>query len=198
MKKKLIFIFLLALFFNPVTSFSQGFEKGKMSLSAGYGAPNFAGILFKTLKTYTGFSSTYVGPYFGKFEYAISDMVGLGMNYAYTSATIKYDDYYINAVNTEEPYVAELEFSSMSFLGRVNFHFSPAKALDPYLGFGVGYKKSTYKYLDDHSEGSFKSPNPFGMDMTFGVRYFFTENIGIYSEIGIAKGLLQGGISAAF
>jgi hypothetical protein len=39
---------------------------------------------------------------------------------------------------------------------------------------------------------------PFGMELTFGFRYFFAPNFGLYAEVGAAKSVAQGGISVKF
>ena len=75
---------------------------------------------------------------------------------------------------------------------------------DPYLGLGVGYRNSSYKYSstdpnwDESTFTGFKNPFNFGGDLTFGTRYFFTDNIGAYVELGIAKSILQLGLTAKF
>ena len=41
-------------------------------------------------------------------------------------------------------------------------------------------------------------PVPVTFELTMGLRYYFTENIGVYVETGITRSLLQGGITARF
>jgi hypothetical protein len=36
------------------------------------------------------------------------------------------------------------------------------------------------------------------MELTIGARYFFTENIGLYAELGAAKTVVQGGLAVKF
>ena len=47
---------------------------------------------------------------------------------------------------------------------------------------------------------SIKLPNlsKIGFETTIGMRYFLTENIGVYAEFGPAKSLIQGGLSVRF
>jgi hypothetical protein len=39
---------------------------------------------------------------------------------------------------------------------------------------------------------------PLGFESTLGARYMFTPNIGLYSEVGIAKAAFQFGLNAKF
>jgi len=39
---------------------------------------------------------------------------------------------------------------------------------------------------------------PFGFEFTLGARYFFSNNIGVYAEVGAAKSVMQGGLVAKF
>jgi hypothetical protein len=40
--------------------------------------------------------------------------------------------------------------------------------------------------------------NPIAFELTYGGRYYFTDNIGVYGEIGIARSYLQLGLCAKF
>lgn len=50
----------------------------------------------------------------------------------------------------------------------------------------------------DFKSVEFKNPINFGMDLTFGTRVMFSDNIGAYAEVGIAKAVLQLGLTAKF
>lgn len=36
---------------------------------------------------------------------------------------------------------------------------------------------------------------PLGFEATVGARYMFTPNIGLFSEVGLAKGIIQAGLN---
>ncbi|MEK6616065.1 MAG: hypothetical protein AABZ32_08145 [Bacteroidota bacterium] len=40
--------------------------------------------------------------------------------------------------------------------------------------------------------------SPFGFEMTIGVRYYFVDGFGVYTEMGIAKSIIQAGLVVAF
>jgi len=69
------------------------------------------------------------------------------------------------------------------------------------MGMGIGYRSSTWSYTTNNpnemSIPSFKTL-PFGWEATIGARYFFTPNIGIYAEIGLAKAIFQLGLTGRF
>ncbi|HEY1045690.1 MAG TPA: outer membrane beta-barrel protein [Bacteroidia bacterium] len=191
----------LAFTLNSSRANAQAFEQGRSVISAGYGLGNFTQAVFKAFETeaYEDFKYKGIGPFFLKYEYAISDKVGIGLNYAYIGAKVSYEEP-SRQVSPGVNYKQEIKFSSMSFLPRLNFHFGTSEKVDPYFGFGIGYRTASYAYSDNDpnydNDEKINSLNPFGMDLTIGARFFFTESIGAYLEAGMAKGIIQFGLSA--
>ena len=74
---------------------------------------------------------------------------------------------------------------------------------------GVGYRKDSWKvesndpdperdYLSSPSTSILVFSQKYAIDMTIGSRFMFTEKIGAYVEVGIAKAVIQGGLTAKF
>lgn len=171
----------------------QAYETGKVVITAGYGWPNLGKAVLVALvnDSAVNVKVTGMGPVHFRAEYAISDGVGLGVSVNYISCGVTY---------TELPYEYKFSRSSLSILGRLNFHFGTTKELDPYFGIGAGYKQATWKFSSNDPSyigESIPGFNPFGFETTIGVRYYFTPAFGIYTELGIAKSVVQAGLAVA-
>ncbi|MEY4876104.1 MAG: hypothetical protein RL708_1253 [Bacteroidota bacterium] len=139
------------------------FNQNKIYVSAGYGAPWLGSL-----------ASTVVGPIYGKFEYAITNSIGIGLNLAYATNN--------NPTN---------KISTFSALGRFNFHALPKSEIaDLYMGLGMGYR-----YFKENNQYTDLRDYPIGMDLTLGFRILIANNMGIFGEIGLAKSPFQIGLS---
>jgi opacity protein-like surface antigen len=169
------------------------FERGRSTLSIGYGVVSLD--LGKALtKGFIGIGSTTqattsLGPLYAKYEYAVNTNWGLGIDAMYSDYKITYKDY------NDDTYF--LKSNTLSLLVRANYHFDSASKFDPYIGFGLGYRTRTYEENDPGLTIG-DSEFPLGLNLTLGTRYYFTPNFGVYTEIGLAKSLLQGGLSLSF
>ena len=172
----------------------DAFAEGKVIISAGYGWPNLGQAVLNAFISDSAINvkATGLGPIHVKAEYALSDGVGMGLSVNYISCGVKY---------TEVPYEYTWSRSSLSVLMRINFHFGTTDVLDPYFGIGAGYKQASWKFKStDPNYAGESAPgfSPFGFETTIGLRYYFTEGFGIYTEMGIAKSVIQGGLVVAF
>lgn len=177
---------------------SQAFEMGKSYVSVGYGIGNLATAFVKASTQGSNIQTSFFGPMFVKYEYAVSENVGFGVAIAYLSAKATSDDTYYDQNNDPHTYRLTMDFSTWSALARVNYHFSDNDKFDPYIGLGMGYRNGGLKftYSDNNAPKIQNTPTlfPFGMEMTMGARYMLAPSIGLYGEVGFAKAVLQGGI----
>lgn len=167
-------------------------EEGNIVFSAGLGFPNISKVIFSVYSTYLGYSISGIGPFHAKAEYFFADNMGLGLavNYVATSGA------WIISDGTDD-YHESLDFTSMAFNIRFNWHFYQDIGFDCYLGAGLGYKYSNYKFQTEHPFGKYTGSQnafPAGAELTIGGRYFINDYIGIYTELGIAKSIIQGGV----
>ncbi|SDJ90630.1 hypothetical protein SAMN05421823_101385 [Catalinimonas alkaloidigena] len=194
-KTSILYVAVLMLLSAGV--FAQAFEQGTSVISLGYGIGNLNKTLFSTYESEAGYDYTGVGPFFGKFEYGVSDRVGIGLNVAHVGVNVRYNEEY-----NGETYNYRVNWRNTSILGRVNIHFANTEKLDAFWGAGIGYRFGAWSYEDnnpdDSSENKIGALNPLGFETTIGVRYFFLENIGVYAEAGIAKAPLQFGVNVRF
>jgi hypothetical protein len=225
MKKISITFLLLAAgsFFKAQTAFQEGAHY----FSAGYGFPNiYKNLLKNQVENQENFSSFFAtdrgtydykvtgsGPMFGKYEYGISELIGLGAVVGYYTAGVKetysyYDETYNyqtgTYISTRYQDVTKIDVTSLSFGCRVNFHFLKREKLDLYAGFAAGYTKADFKISYESNNPSFNQsyhftynqPIPLYFGTTFGIRGYLTPGIAIFGEVGLDKwAVLQGGLT---
>jgi hypothetical protein len=189
---------------------AQAFDKGKSIVSVGYGFPNLGASIFKSAYgTEVGYKVTGIGPMFLKYEYGVSEKIGLGIIAGYSGFTIKWQEEYSTYNSTTGTYSTgyynwNLKYTSPSVGVRFNYHFATKDKLDPYFGVGAGWRGGSFSYSTDDPNGTgtvtkVKVLFPVYMPITVGMRYYFTDNIGAYIELGIDKGsVVQGGLALKF
>jgi opacity protein-like surface antigen len=191
-----LIITMLCLVLFSHRSYSQAFEQGKTYISLGYGTGTAIGWLFSGTTNQDDFSKKFIGPIYAKGEYAISEDIGIGLNVAYFRPQIRSISHYRNGIAHYEM----MTLTTTSFLFRLNYHLGENDHIDPYLGMGLGYRTGITRYTNTDplatNPEDVKTVFPVGFDLTLGARFMITENIGIYSEVGIAKSILQFGLTA--
>lgn len=206
MKKIILLATAVALSFTAVKSNAQAFQEGNVIISAGYGFTTTGRAILNSLEqSGAEIDPTGHNPIFGKFEYAISEKWGIGLNFFaanigfkqdYTSTT--FDD---QGSSVTQRFTDEYAYKVKAVSVRFNRHWEVTEAFDIYFGFGGGPKwgKLSYETNNPNLEDvSFDTPIPFAMELTMGARYYFTPNIGVYTEIGIARSFAQGGLAIKF
>ena len=195
------------------------YATGTTTLTIGYGFPNLTKMVWGSVySAYDNVKVSGYGPLHFKAEYGLSDVVSLGVSIGYVHtkwdwttesgvwADVSTLDANGNTIIQPQYIIQEYNegiiYSALNINARVNFHFLTTKQLDPYFGVGIGYNKPTITYYSDdpnylYSE-TYSSPIPLGFETTLGLRYYFTPNIGIYTEAGLSKSILQGGLSIKF
>lgn len=197
MKKILVIVVMCASFLPFKQIKAQDVEQSinQVVFSAGYGFPSFTRTIFDFVDG-TNVDTYVIGPAYLKAELPVNDRVGFGVNFAYTTANATYvtQDGEIDSIF----YNTSVDYTSYSILARVNFHFGAQDGkFDPYAGFGFGYRNANYAVTGgdpDDQPNDFNGLIHFGMDVTIGTRYYITDNIGVYGEVGLAKSIMQAGL----
>jgi len=196
MKKLVLYLFSGAIVLMPSIMNAQAFEQGKSQISLGYGFANTTQTLIKNSANsndlfgdpeYLNSEFSALGPIFAKFEHGVSEKIGFGVNIAYVNAGFNY--------TSDLGGDASMKWWNTSVNARVNRHFGSNDKFDPYIGLGMGYKFGKWKSEGDDTAEEIKALIPLGFETTFGVRYMFTPNIGLFSEVGLAKGIFQAGLN---
>lgn len=206
MKKTSLFVIALAFVSNILEA--QTIPKGSFTVSAGYGAVvPFAALVNlgeeavkKEISGVGNFNATRTGPMYFRAEYAVSDnfTAGIGVNFSQYNLTF---DIAENAVTNAYKGTMKLKSPSIILRGMYHFPFANDRATFG-IGGGIGYRSIAFDYSDDsrltRNIPSFGFPLPFTAEVNLGVRYFVTQNVGLYAEAGLTRSLLQGGIVFKF
>lgn len=152
-----------------------------------YGYPYLIGIMLKqVLSDSLGVKSKNFNHFGARVEYMKWKRIGLGLEYTYALLTFRYigrGGYHTGGVLRQR------------LLAKFNYHFATSEKLDPYLTAGFGY--ANIKLFSD--EPGIKSEPlplpPLAFRIGIGMRYFFTDRMGINAEIGLFGPPVQAGLS---
>jgi outer membrane protein W len=174
-------------------SFSQCVKQGDIIVDAYYGFPYLWGTLVKSAYDSAGTTGTtfhntnHLG---GKFEYMATDKIGVGVEYTYANTWVNFPD-------NGKIYSAGIK--KQRILAKMNIHFATSEKLDPYFTVGAGYKAVNIYSTDPNDKVNYNfSLLPVAFRTSIGLRFFFTENIGINAEVGIGGPIMQAGLSVKF
>lgn len=177
-----------------LSSSGNSVKKGTILIDAFYGFPYFNGTLLKAAYRDSLGNNNQVSNlnhFGGKVEIMLSDKIGVGLEGTWASATARYKG------NNGQIYTAGID--KIRILAKFNFHFATSEKIDPYLTGGIGFK-NTKIYTNEPSAVNDISFNivPVAFRIGIGMRYFFTDIIGVNAEVGIGGPLMQGGLSLKF
>ena len=190
-------------------------HQGNFSISLGYGFPSIIRTYLKQKTNRDQLGVHGAGPYLLKADYKIRNKWSIGFSAAYNKTRLSWmDDGYDPAILGNRPYEYGIKASEISATLRGNYHYLLKKKIDAYTGFGFGYSKvslQTYT-LAPYNQFAvrYDFPRPYTFELTTGMRYYFTKNIGLYTELGIGKAwllfnkyfvpeaVIQGGVNIKF
>ena len=123
----------------------------------------------------------------GRIEYLLWSNIGLGVEYTYAAFSFKFQGSKTN--------YSLAVFKKQRVLAKFNFHFATSEKLDPYLTAGIGY--SSTKLFSDEPDYIPETVNvlPVALRVGIGLRYFFSDFIGMHIEAGLGGPLMQAGVS---
>jgi hypothetical protein len=165
----------------------------------------FFGLVENALDATTNVNSTKTPVLLGAYDYGLSDRFSIGVGYTYQSLTIKYDGYYFNG--SQDSLVTGNftdRLTRQNFGIRPMFHFGDNDDLDIYAGLRISMVRWNYSSSRPDLGAGWASDllggaSPVKAQALFGMRYFFTENIGFNTELAIGPSYFaMVGINARF
>jgi outer membrane protein W len=200
MKKNLLLILLSVNLALTITSAkAQCIKEGSILIDGYYGFPNLYTAIFKSAYANAGSPGGVtiggIGPLGLRGEYLLTDKLGLGVDIGFnnTKITQAYDD---GSGNT---YIETFSTQKLGVMASINYHFITKDKLDFYGVFGAGYGNRTFTFSSTepgYTPPTYSSLIPIASKLGLGIRYFFTDNIGINLGLGIGQGgIINGGIT---
>jgi hypothetical protein len=203
-------IIILASVITPHKAHAQKY-KGQSVVTGGVGwsvVGLFLGVIDKGLDAASDVRSTKTPVIMGAYDFGLSDRFSIGAHYTYQSLTLRYDGY--TTFSSTGFFDSTVTGSFRDRLLRQSigirplFHFGDNDDLDIYAGLRLSFLRWSYKSTrsdlgDDFATDILKAANPIKVQGVFGVRYFFTENIGFNTEFAIGPAYFAMiGINARF
>lgn len=204
MKKFIVLLAFAACFFNIKTAKCQAVEEGNIIIDAYYGWPNLWTSVLKS--AYANDPGAYgvkvgtFGPVGGRFEYLLSDKVGLGIDVHSATSSVEWTEKDIATGTITYNY--KISANRLRICPRFNLHFGSSDKLDLYAAFGIGYKNTNMKFTSNDPTFNEDSGSitliPVTWRAAMGIRYFFSPNIGAGLEMGLGGVLATGGLAIKF
>jgi outer membrane protein W len=190
-----------------LTTTKSNAQEGRIIVDGYYGYGSFYNAIFKAMVSGDASSKFKgLGPMGVRGEYMLSDKVGFGLDLAYTSSSIEYTETYteydenFNTVSTT--YDASLKTAKLGAMVTFNYHFVNTDKFDSYFVFGFGYGNRSFTAKSDYigyESPEYNSTFPVASRLGVGMRYFFTDNLGLNLGLGLGQGgMLNAGVSARF
>jgi hypothetical protein len=211
MKPNLLLIFLFSFFtqlqaqtvegttaeYDP-KGFGSSFDSKTKIVSFSMGFPNLYRISYDEPAGYKHIKTTGFGPFYGKFEFAGFDHVGLCASFAYS--TFHYSYYDIPSHQRQVIYFDDVNTLSLTL--SANYHFNKwitNPRLDVYAGAGMAANYLRYRYgnIPPYREAESKSEvHPL---FRAGGRYYIDPIFGVFGEAGYdGLSIIQLGFSVKF
>jgi opacity protein-like surface antigen len=212
MKKCLTIVSAFMLFMSAGNvATAQAVEEGNVIVDAYYGFPNLYSTTFRAAYansgTETDVSIKGMGPLGGRVEYMLADKFGLGLDIGFNNTKLTFKDQvqeYNSSTGTYQTKVYDYNYTTAKFGAMItmNYHFLDNDNLDLYGQLGIGYGRRTYKFSStdpNYSNESIKGLIPIASRLGVGMRYFFTDNVGVNLNLGFGQGgLANAGVSFKF
>lgn len=194
----------------------RSFKKGDMLASFAYGKFSYTGSYFIYQRVrllehefdtaISGVELSPLGNFHGKFEYAVANRLGLGLNVDYFSQEIKWTENAVSqATGLDTIYYSSDKGYTLNISARMNVHIITRKKVDFFLGMQAGFNAGKYKYTssnpspNDDIKVDYQIPaGRFVFGMTLGFRFYVKPQMAIFTEIGYATSIFQIGGSYKF
>ena len=194
MKKVLM---LIACVMTVMVASAQDFEKGGNYITIGYGLDPWGHhVNSGNAWGNAHYRKTVIGPSILTYERGITDVLGIGRigvggGFAHSIYTQKW---------TDNGYEYKDIRQRLSFIAKAAYHFEfDVDKMDFYAGVGVGVHHYTDRESDSFGYDK-KHPSHIGVGhyVFAGIRYYFTDAIGVYAEAGHGLAALNGGLVVKF
>jgi hypothetical protein len=180
---KAVFVFLFGLSFSGVMN-AQLFSKGDKVINLGIGVPSYLGGNGYETKIPLVSGSFDYGLFSGLLEGKAS--IGVGGYLAYTANRFKFAGDY------------GYDYSYLIIGPRAAFHYNPIDNLDTYGGLLLGYNIVGSSAYGNGQHNKPDNSSRFIPALYVGARYYFTNSIAAFAEIGYGISLIEVGLSYKF
>jgi hypothetical protein len=200
MKNKLFLVLILSAFvFNAQAQKSEGSSVA----TVGLGYSLFNNIIKAALETDEEIDVKSVPTIALTFDHALTDNFSIGLAAAYQNVSAEFTNTYFDDNSNSQTETAKTTLSRINIAIRPLFHYGKSDKLDMYSGLRVGYLFRNVTVESDDPNGVYLEEfdgNRFALGLVpFGMRYFFSDNLGINMDLQIGTPyVVSGGIAFQF
>lgn len=147
----------------------------------------FINIIKEALNTSTEITAKSIPAVNAMYDFGLSESFSVGAAFSYQQWTAEYGGYYNSNGDTVVGNFKD-KMTRTNFGIRPLFHFGENENLDMYMGARLSFTQ--WGYSSDSGNGKtsgdiFAGANPIKFQALFGMRYFFTENVGFNMELAV-------------
>jgi hypothetical protein len=188
----LTFVLVSTVSFGQDQEIEQHFKKKNVLVSIAYGLPSSIRMYLNRQESNRELTARGFGPMMLQVEYAITNKLSIGINGFYGYSDVSWiQDARNPATGLQEPYRHGAEVWEAGVNLRANYYFYKKKNWNLYGGLGAGRghaEVETYSFAPKeriyiHHE----FPTAWTFEGTAGARYFATQEIALFAEIGIGQ-----------
>lgn len=178
-------------------------QSGDILVDPYLGFPNMNVLFDQRGETFEGSKHNRAfGPSGIRSELMLSDKVGIGLDFIYTSSKkFKVKQVYDDDLNKFFLYEVIEKRKKIRLQLRMNYHFYNEDGLDCYVGIGAGNNWKRYQVISDvprELSAQVEDPDffyfPMSMRLCGGTRYFIQEDLAIQCEVGLGGPLISLGL----
>ncbi|MDB4162031.1 porin family protein [Bacteroidia bacterium] len=199
MKKFIFALSMIGFMFNANAQDSEGASVATVGLGYSF----FNNIIKSSLETYSDVKVKSVPTIALTYDLALTDNFSIGVAGAFQNVSGEFTNEYIDQNLDFQTEIATTKVSRLNIALRPLFHYGDGDRLDLYSGIRVGYlirnveTETSDELLNvlDELDG-----NRFALGLVpFGMRYFFTDNLGVNMDLQIGTPyVVSGGIAFTF
>lgn len=193
MKKIKLIVLGLVAFCSVNQANAQALEQGNILIEGYYGFPNLYTAVFRTAYANSGQEIDLkiggIGPLGGRFEYMVSDNIGLGLDIGFNNSKVTYSEF---DSFDNKTYDYRFSTNKLGIMITFNYHFGfmpDNMDLAVTAGAGYGSRKFNFESTDpNYTPETFTSLIPVAARIGANYRVFFTDNLGVNLGLGLGQG----------
>jgi|TARA_B110000908_G_C10082675_1_gene370307 opacity protein-like surface antigen len=199
MKKFILALSMIGFMFNANAQDSEGASVATVGLGYSF----FNNIIKNSLETYSDVEVKSVPTIALTYDFALTDNFSIGVAGAFQNVSGEFTNQYIDQNFDIQTEIATTKVSRLNIALRPLFHYGDGDRLDLYSGIRVGY---LIRNVETETNDELLNVlgdldgNRFALGLVpFGMRYFFTDNLGVNMDLQIGTPyVVSGGIAFTF
>ena len=199
MKKFILALSMIGFMFNANAQDSEGASVATVGLGYSF----FNNIIKNSLETYSDVEVKSVPTIALTYDFALTDNFSIGVAGAFQNVSVEFTNQYIDQNFDIQTEIATTKVSRLNIALRPLFHYGDGDRLDLYSGIRVGY---LIRNVETETNDELLNVlgdldgNRFALGLVpFGMRYFFTDNLGVNMDLQIGTPyVVSGGIAFTF